>query len=182
VTVHGGRGDQAFARFLRGASFPDPRLSADLDVLLTLSVLRRRRTVTAAAVAPLVQRDEPAAERLLRRMQEDRLVEATTGTARRQNPSYRLTPAIRAGMRGALTYRTDSTDSDDLKLVRHLKRHRRITNEDIRSYLDCDVATARNRLTRLRTRGLIDFGPSSPRRGPNVEYVATALVDELEAG
>jgi ATP-dependent DNA helicase RecG len=180
VTVHGGRGDKAFARFLRGPSFPDHRLATDLDVLLVLSLLRGRRTVTAALVAPAIQRDEPAAGRVLRRMQDALLVEPTTGTARRQSPTYRLTPATRAALRGALTYRGESTDSDDLKLVRHLKRHRRITNEDVRNYLDCDVPTARNRLTRLRSKGLIEFATTSPRRGPNVEYVATSLVDDFD--
>jgi len=61
-----------------------------------------------------------------------------------------------------------------------LKRHRRISNENVRDYLDCDVPTARNRLTRMRKLGWIDFAPDSPRRGPNVEYVALDAIDALE--
>jgi ATP-dependent DNA helicase RecG len=76
-------------------------------------------------------------------------------------------------MRAAVTYRVTSIDNDGQKLLRHLRRHKLISNEDVRSYLDCDIATARNRLTRLRKLGLIDFAPDSPHRGPNVVYVAT---------
>ena len=82
-------------------------------------------------------------------------------------------------MRGALTYRVETINSDDAKLIRHLRRHRRISNEDVRSYLDCDVATARNRLTRMRQKGWIEFAPDSSRRGPNVEYVATQAIDSV---
>jgi hypothetical protein len=40
------------------------------------------------------------------------------------------------------------------------------------------VATARNRLAKLRSQGYIDFAPNSPQRGPTVEYVALPKVDE----
>jgi ATP-dependent DNA helicase RecG len=83
-------------------------------------------------------------------------------------------------MRSALTYRAETIDRDDAKLIRHLRRHRRISNEDVRSYLDCDVATARNRLTRMRRKGLIEFAPDSPTRGPNVEYAATPKIDAVD--
>jgi ATP-dependent DNA helicase RecG len=79
-----------------------------------------------------------------------------------------------------LQYRTDTIDIDDAKLLRHLKRHRRIANEDVRNYLECDVPTARNRLTRLRKRGFITIDPEGPKRGPLVEYVATPKIDEVE--
>jgi ATP-dependent DNA helicase RecG len=68
VVVPGGHGDRAFARFLRGPDFPDSRLSNDLDVLLTLSILRTRVSVTATAIAPPIQRDPDFADDVLRRM------------------------------------------------------------------------------------------------------------------
>lgn len=179
VVVAGGRGDSVFVRFLQGPEFPERRLASDLDVLLTLSTLRRRRTVTAQHAAPILQRDERSVQATLARMESARLLEPTRSSARRQWPSYRLAPAVIAALRGALTYRVDSIDSDDIKLIRHLKRHRRIANEDVRAYLDCDVATARNRLARLRAKALIDFDPEGPKRGPNVVYVATAKVDDV---
>jgi ATP-dependent DNA helicase RecG len=181
VVVGGGRGDQAFARFIRSPEFPEPRLGNDLDVLLALSALRHRRSLSAPVLAPVLQRDERSTQRVLERMADAGLVEATRSSRRRQAPTYRLTQSTLAGLRTALTYRTETIDSDDAKLLRHLKRHRRIANEDVRSYLNCGVATARNRLTRLRAMGWIDFAPGGPRRGPSVEYVATDLVDRLQA-
>jgi ATP-dependent DNA helicase RecG len=180
VIVPGGRGDRAFARYLRGPDFPEPRLAADLDVLLTLATLRRRSSLTAATVAPIVQREEEFAEEVLRRMHGAGLLEPTRSTASRRRPSYRLSPATSAALRPALSYRVGTIDVDDAKLLRHLARHRRIANEDVRNYLDCDVPTARNRLSRLRAKGFIDFAPSGPKRGPRVEYVATDKIDVLD--
>lgn len=178
VVVEGGRGDQTFARFIN--RMLDAKLANDLDVLLTLSALRNKKTTDASKLADTLQRDAHAAQRVLGRLTDTGLIEPTKRTARYEFPSYRLTATSRSGLRGALSYRADSIDSDDAKLVRHLKRHRRISNENVRDYLDCDVTTARNRLTRMRKKGWIDFAPDSPRRGPNVDYVALATLDAVE--
>jgi len=58
-------------------------------------------------------------------------------------------------MRTALAYRAETIGGDDTKLIGHPKRHRRISNEDVRNFLDRDVATAHNRLTRMRRKGWI---------------------------
>jgi ATP-dependent DNA helicase RecG len=181
VVVPGGQGDRAFARFLRSEEFPEPRLAGDLDVLLTLSVLRSRSSITATIISPLVQREPEFAAEVLRRMHTAGLIEPTRSTAGRRRPSYRLGAKAAAALRPALKYRTDTIDMDDAKLLRHLKRHRRIANEDVRNYLECDVATARNRLTRLRNKGYIKIDPNGPSRGPLVEYVATEKVDETDS-
>jgi ATP-dependent DNA helicase RecG len=180
VVVPGGHGDRAFARFLRSEEFPEPRLAADLDVLLTLSILRGRASMTASTLAPQIQRDEAFANEVLRRMHNAGLLEPTRSTAGRRRPSYRLSAKAAAALRPALKYRTGTIDIDDAKLLRHLKRHKRIANEDVRNYLECDVATARNRLTRLRNRGYITIDPDGPKRGPLVEYVATSKIDDVE--
>lgn len=181
VVVPGGQGDTSFARFLNGAAFPaESRLATDLDILLILSALRHRRTVSAKRMVSVLQVDEAAAERALARARDAGLLEPTRRTAGRSRPDYTLTSASLAGMRGALTYRTTTVDSEELKLVRHLKRHGRISNEDVRNYLDCDVATARNRLTALRKKDLIAFAPDSKKRGPYVEYVKTDGLDALD--
>lgn len=180
VIVPGGSGDRAFARFLQSPDFPAPRLAADLDVLLTLAVLRRRRSVTATSIAPALQREEDSAAAILQRMHDAGLLDPTRASAGRRQPSYQLSTVCLSALRTALTYRTGTIDVDDDKLLRHLKRHRRIANEDVRNYLDCDMATARNRLTRLRQKGYITFAPDGPRRGPHVEYIATGVIDTLE--
>jgi ATP-dependent DNA helicase RecG len=101
------------------------------------------------------------------------LWEPTKGTARRSQPSYRLTQRTVAALRSALRYRTETIDGDDQKLIRHLRRNGRITNADVRDYLDCDVFLARDRLARMRKRGWIDFLPGGATRGADVVYVTT---------
>lgn len=164
VVVPGGQGDRAFARFLRSEEFSEPRLelASDLDVLLTLSILRTRASVTAVAVAPEIQREPDFADEVLRRMHTDGLIDPTRSTAGRRRSSYRLSAKTAAALRPALKYRAGTIDIDDAKLLRHLKRHRRIANEDVRNYLECDVSTARNRLSRLRKRGYITIDPTDP--------------------
>ncbi|MGH3924023.1 MAG: ATP-binding protein, partial [Pseudonocardiaceae bacterium] len=172
VVLPGGKGDEAYARFIHGPTFP-AQLGGDVDVLMALTAFRHTKSVTAVGLSSRLQRNPVDVERVLRRMQQYGLVQPTRGTVRRQHPNYALSPLATAGMRAAITYRVTTVDSDDQKLLRHLRRHERISNEDVRNYLDCDIATARNRLTRLRKRGLIDFAPDSPRRGPHVVYVRT---------
>ncbi|WP_169807718.1 RNA-binding domain-containing protein [Herbidospora mongoliensis] len=171
VVLPGGRGNETFARFINGPGFPRG-LVGDLDVLLILTALRNTKSVTANSLSGRLQRNVGEVERILRRMGDAGLVHATKGR-------YGLTPSATAGMRAAVAYRVDSVDTDDRKLFGHLRRHGRITNEDVRNYLDCDLTTARNRLTRLRRRGLIDFAPEGPRRGAHVVYVKTAKFDDI---
>lgn len=170
VALPGGRGDEAFARFINGPGFP-ANLSGDLDVLMILTALRHTKSMNSTALSGRLQRNVGDVDRILHRMSEVGLVQPTKGTARNQSPKYTLTPASVAGMRAAISYRVDTIDAEDTKLMRHLERHGRISNEDVRNYLDCDNAIARNRLTRLRRKGLIDFAPDSPRRGAKVVYV-----------
>jgi len=180
VVVPGGQGDRAFARFIRGPVFPEPRLAGDLDILLTLSSFRSRASITATTLAPQIQRTPDFADEILRRMHSAGLLEPTRSTATRRRSSYRLSARTAAALRPALRYRTGSIDLDEAKLLRHLKRHRRIANEDVRNYLECDVPTARNRLTRLRNQGFITIDPAGAKRGPLVEYVATDKIDAIE--
>jgi ATP-dependent DNA helicase RecG len=147
---------------------------------MTLTALRHQRHLSASDLSSRLQRSASDVARTLTRMAEAGLVAPTKSTARRSQPRYTLTPSTVAGMRASVTYRTDSVDSDDAKLIRHLRRHHTITNEDVRNYLDCDVMTARNRLTGLRRRGLIDFAPDSPRRGASVSYVKTPKLEGLD--
>jgi ATP-dependent DNA helicase RecG len=176
VTLPGGDADATLARYV-ASQLPD-ELRDDVDVLLLVSHLRENRAVNAVSAAPLLQRSPSEVQRVLERMQRAQIVEPTRGTARRQQPSYRLAPAALAGLRTALRYRTESIDSDDRKLIRHLRRNGQLTNADVRDYLDCDIYTARNRLARLRQKGWIDFAPDSPRRGPDVVYVKLEKLDE----
>jgi ATP-dependent DNA helicase RecG len=176
VTLLGGAADPTLARYL--ASGLPVELRNDVDVLLLIAYLRDNRSVNATKVAPILQRTLPEVQRILERAQRAEILEATRGTARRQYPTYRLAPAALAPLRTALRYRTETIDSDDRKLIRHLRRNGRITNADVRDYLDCDTYIARNRLARLRQKGWIDFAPDSPRRGPDVVYIKLSKLDD----
>jgi ATP-dependent DNA helicase RecG len=178
VRLPGGAGDEAFVRFLRSPAFPDSALASDVDVLLTLSLLRHQRTTNANALSPRIQREPIAAERVLQRLMQAGLLTTTAATATRRHPTYRLSPVAVAGMRRAITYRTVSLDRDDGRILRHVQRYGRIANEDVRSYLGCDLATARNRLASLRRRGLLVIAPGSPRRGRYVVYAGTSRVEQ----
>lgn len=172
VTMRGGPGDEAFARYINGGQFPG-QLANSVDVLMVLTALRNVRTVSAARLASRLQRGNADVEQVLRRMAEADIIQPTRSTRPRAHPSYALTPRAIAGLKTAVRYRTTDIDSDDKKLIGHLQRYGRISNEDVRNYLDCDVGTARNRLAALRRRGLIDFAADSPRRGARVVYVPT---------
>jgi ATP-dependent DNA helicase RecG len=176
VSLPGGGGDAVLAKYV--VSGLPSELRTDLDVLLILAMLREVRTISATAARPILQRSPNEAQRVLERMRTAGLVEPTKGTARRQHPSYRLAPSPMAALRTALRYRTQTIDVDDQKLIRHLQRNGKISNADVRDYLDCDTYTARNRLTRFRKKGWIDFAPESPRMGPEVSYVK---LDKLDA-
>lgn len=176
VTLPGGAADAVLARFVSSGSVPS--LQEDLDLLLALLHLRDHRVLDATRAAQFMQRAPTAAQRVLERGHDEGLWEPTKGTSRRRLPSYRLTQRTIAALRAALRYRTETIDGDDQKLVRHLRRNGRITNADVRDYLDCDVFLARDRLARLRRRGWIEFAPDSPRRGADVVYVKTAKFDD----
>lgn len=176
VTLHGGQGDTVLARYVM-TGLPS-ELRSDVDMLLLLAYLRDNRTVSAPKVSVLLQRSVSEVQRVLERAQRADVIESTRGTARRQFPSYRLGASALAALRTGLRYRTETIDSDDKKLIRHLQRNGKITNADVRDYLDCDVYTARNRLGRLRKKGWIDFAPDSVRRGPDVAYVKLDKLDE----
>lgn len=180
VTVPGGQGDTVFFKFVRSPQFPDARLAKDLDVLMILAILRNKRNIQASDIANHIQRDVDSAQRTLSRMHDADIVEPSKRTSREQYPSYRLSQKSAVSLRRALAYRTESIDDDDAKLIRHLHRHRSITNEDVRDYLNCDTPTARNRLTRFRKKGWIKFADGSPTRGPNVTYVPTEALDKVK--
>ncbi len=176
VTLVGGDGDKVLARYV--ASGLPAQLRQDVDVLLVVAMLRDTRTVSAPTAAGVLQRSQREAQRVLERMLVAELIEPTKGTARKQFPSYRLGPTPLAALRSGLRYRTQTIDGDDQKLIRHLQRNGRISNADVRDYLDCDTFTARNRLTRFRRKGWIDFAPESPRLGPDVSYIKLTKLDD----
>ena len=166
ATLEGGAGNNSFVRYI--AELPDD-LSRDVDVLLALSILRRKRTIDAMSLAETIQRSPAEAERVLQRMAEARITEPTRRTARHPAPTYRLRPEAIAGLARALTYHRRRIDASDEKVTEHIREYGFITNKTVQRMFDIDVYRARNLLADMRSRGLIEkIGEA--RGGPGVRY------------
>lgn len=166
ATLVGGPGNKSFVRFV--ADLPDP-LDRDVDVLLALSVLRRKRTVDALALAGVIQRSPADAQQVLQRMTEAHITEPTRRSAHHPFPTYRLHPDAIAGLGRALTYHRRQLDAADDKVLEHIREYGYITNRTVQRMFDVDVYRARNLLADMRSRGLIaKIGEA--RGGPGVRY------------
>lgn len=166
ATLEGGTGNRAFVRYVAG--LPDD-VGRDVDALLCLSQLRRRRTVDALGLAPVVQRSPAEAQRVLLRLAEGRVIEPTRRTAHHPAPAYRLRPEAIAGLGRAVAYGRRQLDASDEKVLEHISEYGHITNRTVQRLFDLDVYAARNLLADLRKRGLV-VKIGDARGGPGVRY------------
>ena len=173
AVLQGGAGNKSFARYI--ADLPDA-LARDVDVLLALSLLRRRRTIDATALADVVQRSPAEAQRILQRMTDERVAEPTRRMAHHPMPVSRLRAEAVAGMARALSYHRRQLDGSDEKVLEHVREYGYITNRTVQRMFDIDVYRARNLLADMRSRGLIaKIGEA--RGGPGVRYGPPTAVD-----
>lgn len=166
--LSGGMGNDAFARFV--SDLPS-ELSGDVEVLLILSMLRERPSVDAKRAADVIQRNVLQAQDVLSRLAESRgaLLEPTRSSVRKQFPVYRLRPDPLAALARAVAYRRRTVDQIDEKVIEHLREYGFVTNRTLQRMFDMHVFAARNLLTDLRDRGLVDkIGDA--RGGPGVRY------------
>jgi len=166
--LQGGIGNDAFVRFVQ--SLPS-RVARDVEVLLALSLLRDRTSVDASRLAESIQRTQPEAQAVLSRMASDpiALLEPTRRTLRKAFPSYRLRNAPLAELARAVTYRRRTLDDIDAKVVEHVEEYGFVTNRTLQRLFDIQLYAARNMLTDLRDRGIIEkIGQA--RGGPGVRY------------
>lgn len=174
AVLQGGTGNKAFVRYV--ADLPDA-LGRDVDVLLALSALRTRRTIDALLLAQLIQRSPAEAQRILRRMSDERVAEPTRRTAHHPVPTYRLRPEAVAGLARALRYRRRQLDGADEKVLDHIREYGYVTNRTVQRMFDIDVYRARNLIADLRSRGLVSkIGDA--RGGPGVRYGAAKPLDQ----
>lgn len=167
VLVPGGSGDAAFTRYLRIQL--DESMATDIDILLTLDLLRASRRVDAVAVAAACQRTVDDGQRVLARMAEAALVHPTRRTATRAFPNYELSPEALAGLGLAVTYHRRRADGADDKVIEHIHEYGYVTNQTLRRLFDLEMAAARDMLRDLVRRGLIAKSPGASR-GPTVRY------------
>lgn len=170
AVLSGGIGNDAFVRFI--SDLP-PELAVDVEVLLALESLRRRSTIDAKRLAAIIQRSAVEAEDVLERLSSDDIgiLEATRGTLRRHFPSYRLRNEPLASLARAVAYRRRTQDETDAKVIEHISEYGFITNRTLQRMFDVGVYAARNLLSDLQARGLVEK-IGSARGGPGVKYGA----------
>lgn len=166
--LSGGIGNDAFVRFVR--DLPDS-LSGDVDVLITLALLRTASTLDASRLAQAIQRTTVEAEEVLSRMSDQgvRLLEPTRRTIRKHFPTYRLRNEPLAALARAVSYRRRSIDQIDQKVIEHVQEYGFVTNRTLQRLFDRDLYAARNLLNDLRDRGLLEK-MGTARGGPGVKY------------
>lgn len=168
VLFPGGIGNDAFVRFI--ADLPES-LARDVDVLLALSRLRTSRSLSARDLAGDIQRSVPEAQTVLQRLATDEvgLLEPTRRSARSPFPSYRFRPEPLAALARAVTYQRRTLDQIDMKVIEHVREYGFITNRTLQRTFDMHMYAARDLLTDLRRREMLQKeGPA--RGGPGVRY------------
>lgn len=145
--------------------------SNDTDTLLVVLLLCRKKSVTARDVAPVIQRDLAATERILRRLAsgEAELLEPTTGTTARAHPNYRLRGKALASLGPAVTYHRRSASDVDWKIVEHVREYGTVNSATVQRLFDVDVYQARDILADLVKREFVTR-VSEQKRGPMVRY------------
>lgn len=143
----------------------------DTDAMLVLFTLCQQRTITAAQIAPVLQKGEAESESILKRLSQEHtgMIEATRGTGSRRKGEYRLRAHALAALGTAVRYHRRTVDEIDRKVISHLHEYGRITNRTLQNLFDIDVYRARDILADLQSRELI-VRTSEVSRGPTVEY------------
>lgn len=141
------------------------------DGLLVLFTLLTKRTVTAAQMAPILQKDIDEAEFVLHQLAAAplELTERTRHSARRREGVYRLRGPVIAQLGAAVRYHTRTTDDTDRKVTEIVTEAGQINSKMVRTLLDVDTATASRVLADLVARGVL-AKTSSAQRGPGVTY------------
>ena len=176
VVLQGGTGNDSFARFV--STDLDPIQGGDLEILLGLSALRGKRTLTAESLAPRIQRSASEAQAVLERMVHAGLIGPSRRSARRPFPTYSLSASSLAGMGLAVSYHRRGADGVDQKVAQHVAEYGHITNQTLRRLFDLNVYQARDLLRDLQTRELlrkIDDKTAGPgvRYGPGSKFSQT---------
>jgi ATP-dependent DNA helicase RecG len=167
VTVPGGTGNDTFAHFVN--TDLDAMMASNIDVLLALSHLRDHRTITAAQLAPAIQRTTDDAQAALEQMAHAGLLEASRRTARHPYPAYSLAPDVLAGLGRAVAYYRPASEGVDRKVIEHLVEYGYITNQTLRRLFDLGVYAARDLLKDLQQRGVLRK-LDDKTAGPGIRY------------
>jgi ATP-dependent DNA helicase RecG len=170
VSLLGGAPNATLARFT--ASLPAGEAD-DADTMVVLLTLLQQQTLTAAAMAPLLQKDERETLAVLERLAAEPvlLLERTRETARRTNPKFRLREHVVAALGPAVAYRRRTVDEYDRKIIGLVRETGEINARMVRLLLDLDVTATSRVLADLVEREIL-VKTSQAQRGPSVTYGA----------
>lgn len=168
ASLTGGIGNDAFVRFVQDLP---TALSRDVEVLITLALFRTHSSLEATSVAREIQRSPADAQEVLARMSDpaNGLLEPTRRTLSRAFPTYRLRNEPVAALARAVTYRRRTIDQIDEKVIEHVREYGFVTNRTLQRLFDRDIYAARNLLTDLQDRGILEK-LGTARGGPGVKY------------
>lgn len=167
ATLLGGAPSTSVTRFV--ATWPE-YWRANPDPLLVMLGLLSQRTVTAAAMAPVLQKPEPEVEVILRQLAgHDGFIERTRGSATHRTGVYRLRGTAVAALGMVVLYRRRVEDDTDRKVVDIVRETGQINGRIVRTLLDVETPTASRILGDLVSREIL-VKTSDAQRGPSVTY------------
>lgn len=168
VRFAGGPPNSRIVKFV--ASLPSVEQD-DTDALLVVSTLVSRRVVNAELLAPVIQRDEDAAQATLLRLSQGaaQIVESTQRSSARKYPDYRLTAIATSALGPALAYQSRPKSDVERKVVAHVREYGSINNDAVKRMFDVDVYSARDILKELVDREIL-ARTSTQSRGTAVKY------------
>ncbi len=147
-------------------------LSDDTDAALVIHHLRTHATIDAVTLAKIVQKSEPEAADVLRKLSDDRydLIEPTREARRLRRPRYRFRERARAELGTLLPYHRNEQDEIDRRVIAHVREYGTISNQTVQNLLQVGRPRASAILRNLSERGFLEKTDESPERGPTVRY------------
>lgn len=154
VVLAGGAPNRSVARYI--APLP-ATVADDVDAMLVLFTLLGRRTVTAAALEPVVQKPAFEVEQVLRGLAADQagMLEATRQSVRRRMATYRLREHALQELGTAVSYRRRTVDEIDRKVIATVSELGQITNGVVQALLDVKLDRASKILADLVDREIL---------------------------
>jgi ATP-dependent DNA helicase RecG len=168
VSFVGGAPDTNIARFV--ARLPEHERE-DTDTMLVLYTLCKSTTITAAQIAPILQKPVSEALAVLRRLASDNvgLLETTKHSVGRSRQVYRLRGEALRGLGSAVAYNRRTVDETDRKVIEHVREYGKVTNRTLQNLFDVHVFRARDIISGLQQRGVLTR-ISEQARGSKVEW------------
>lgn len=178
VTLTGGAPSTHLTRFV--ATLPQVE-SEDADAMLTLYTLLTRQVVSARQLAPLLQKEEPEVEYVLRRLatEPSNIIEPTRESADRRHRNYRLRDHVISALGPAVNYRRRTSDEYDRTVIGLVREMGQINAAVVRMALGLPAQRASRILSHLVERGVL-VRTSEAQRGRGVTYGPGPLFPPLE--